>query len=120
MEEYYSNLQAVRASGLYKETNEELRPTDMSRTQKHLWDIGCGNKVIGAKDYMMVFFITCFLPFVRPSIQQLKEHHIAKARKHQRKIIGEFREDPAVKEKVDFDFLAECKETMKLMYSNKD
>ena len=53
------------------------------KNDKRLLELRKGNKVIGAKDYMLVFFITCFLPFVRPTISQLKEYEILTAKHSQ-------------------------------------
>lgn len=89
----------------------------LCRADKRLLELRKGNKVIGAKDYMLVFFITCFLPFVRPSIPQLKESEIHRAKKSQYRVLSEFEkyEGP-----LDLDFLAECKATVKQLYEQKE
>ena len=66
---------------------------------------------------MLVFFITCFLPFVRPSIAQLKDTDIKKARKTTKSLIGEVESIASCN--LELDFLSQCKETMRQLYSNK-
>ena len=75
-----------------------------------------GERVIGAKDFILVFFITCFLPFVRPSIAQIKEGEIKKARKNKKTIIEEIDPGFVGDYGLDIEFLTQCKETMKQLY----
>lgn len=104
MEEYLSNLLRVKERGLDLPLDsdgnvaileegmyEQISHLDLNHLctdDKNLLNIRKGNKIIGAKDFMLVFFITCFLPFVRPTIPQLKEAEIAKAKKSQKKVLN--------------------------------
>lgn len=69
---------------------------------------------------MLVFFITCFLPFVRPSIPQLKDSEIQKAKKSQFKALSQLLESNYAEHPLDLDFLAECKGTVKQLYEQKE
>jgi hypothetical protein len=89
----------------------------LCKQDKKLLEMRKGNKVIGAKDFMLVFFITCFLPFVRPSIPMLKESEISRAKKSQSKILKTLSEDDYP---LDLDFLTECKGTVKQLYEQKE
>lgn len=44
----------------------------LTRMQRRQMAVANGDQVIGNKDYMLVFVITCFLPFMRPSLPQIK------------------------------------------------
>ena len=48
---------------------------------KDLENMKQGNGVIANKDFMLVFFITSFLPFVRPNLPQLKLTEIKKCKR---------------------------------------
>lgn len=37
-----------------------------------------GNKIVTTKEFDLVFYITCFVPFVRPTVPLLKENEILK------------------------------------------
>jgi hypothetical protein len=82
----------------------------LCKADRRLLELRKGNKVIGAKDYMLVFFITCFLPYVRPSIPQIKDSEISRAKKSQFKILSQFADSESP---LDLEFLAECKSTVK-------
>lgn len=86
----------------------------LCKQDQFLLNLRKGNKVIGAQDFMLVFFITCFLPFVRPTIPQLKEAEIIKAKKSQKKVLASIMSDnqavdPASGFPLDIDFMNECK-----------
>lgn len=90
MEEYLLSLTQIKdrvldfpidQDGQVKMNKDMYDLNQLCRADKRLLELRKGNKVIGAKDYMLVFFITCFLPFVRPSIPQLKESEIHRAKK---------------------------------------
>ena len=85
MEEYYQSLKSIKDRLLdfpidqegNVQANKDLYDLDhLCKADRRLLELRKGNKVIGAKDYMLVFFITCFLPFVRPSIPQIKDTEI--------------------------------------------
>ena len=61
----------------------------------------------------MVFFITSFLPFIRPSIPQLKESDVRNARKQQKEYVAEICGEVSANFKAEFEFLINCKKTMK-------
>jgi hypothetical protein len=67
-----------------------------------------GKGVLANKDFMQVFFITCFLPFIHPSLPQLKENEIKQAKKNQKGIVKLFKDrfhsDSTDKLEFDFDF----------------
>ena len=80
-----------------------------------------GNKVIGAKDYMLVFFITCFLPFIRPNIPQIKDYEIVKAKKNEQKFLKSLLDSAEESDfPMDLDFMTECKATVKQLYEQKE
>jgi hypothetical protein len=43
---------------------------------KMLSSVRNGNKIIGTREYNLVFYITCFVPFVRPNIPMIKDTEI--------------------------------------------
>jgi hypothetical protein len=104
MEEYLGNLERVKERGLDLPLDsdgniaileegmyEQISHLDLNhlcKADRNLLNIRKGNKIIGAQDFMLVFFITCFLPFVRPTIPQLKETEILKAKKSQKKVLA--------------------------------
>ena len=45
---------------------------------KLLRSIRNGNKIIASKEYMLVFYITCFVPFIRPNLPLLKDGELMK------------------------------------------
>jgi len=45
---------------------------------KLLQSIRKGNKIVATKEYMLVFYITCFVPFIRPNLPHLKEGELLK------------------------------------------
>mmetsp|Transcript_15412 Transcript_15412/g.15012 ORF Transcript_15412/g.15012 Transcript_15412/m.15012 type:complete len:90 (-) Transcript_15412:1460-1729(-) len=47
---------------------------------RHLQSVKNGNKIIGNKEFNMVLYITCFVPFMRPGIPLLKDAEIKAAR----------------------------------------
>ena len=49
-----------------------------------LENIRKGNKIIATKEYMLVFFITCFVPFIRPSFPMIRDNEIAKLKQTER------------------------------------
>ena len=69
----------------------------LTKTDKALIELSKGNKVIGAKDFSIVFYITCMLPFYRLSTPQIKPHDLKKAKRHQRLIGSEIGDAKAVK-----------------------
>ena len=85
MEEFKSNLLKQKD----RFTNPNYRQYNYTKNDLFFVEVSKGERVIGAKDFMLVFFITCFLPFVRPSIAQIKESEIKKARKNKKYLIDE-------------------------------
>jgi hypothetical protein len=43
-----------------------------------------GNKIISTKEFSLVFYITCFVPFVRPTVPVLKESEISRMKQVER------------------------------------
>ena len=83
-----------------------------------------GDGVIANKDFMLVFFITCFLPFVRPNLPQIKPDDIKKGKAKSKRIQNLFLDegtcDPNEFIKFDYDFYIQCKETMRELHMNKN
>ena len=44
-----------------------------------------GEGIVANKDFMLVFFITSFLPFVRPNLPKLNQGDIKKCKRHSKK-----------------------------------
>ena len=65
---------------------------------------------------MLVFFITCFLPFVRPNIPQIKDYEILRAKKNQTSVMKELDSENL----VDLEFITECKATVKQLFEQKE
>jgi hypothetical protein len=129
MDEYLQNLLTIKermldfpvdADGnIVEQPNLDIR--SLCKSDKRLLELRKGNKVIGAKDYMLVFFITCFLPFVRPTIPQLKDYEIQSARHNQSKIVKSLMEASDEQDfPLDHDFMTECKQTVKQLYQEKE
>ena len=108
-----------------------------------------GAKVISGKDFTLVYFITCFLPFVRPSVPNLKDTEIKKARKKPKAICKLFQFPKEEKPRAengsdlispirssrdyviqvvqdqapllsDLGFLAQCKDTMMQLHGHRE
>ncbi|CDW84192.1 UNKNOWN [Stylonychia lemnae] len=46
-----------------------------------------GNKIITSKEFKLVFFITCFVPFIRPNVPMIREQSMTKAKQAQKENI---------------------------------
>jgi hypothetical protein len=53
-------------------------------------DLINGKNIIGSRDYMLVLFITCFLPFVKSSIPLLHPIDLKRAKRRQKAYIKLF------------------------------
>ena len=43
-----------------------------------------GNKIVATKEFMLVFFITCFVPFIRPNFPIIKESEIVRLKNEEK------------------------------------
>lgn len=43
-----------------------------------------GNKIVATKEFMLVFFITCFVPFIRPNFPIIKESEMNRLKNEER------------------------------------
>jgi hypothetical protein len=76
VEELYDNLQTIKAKDL--DVDEPSVDYSLMRKGKAinpdleelmmLTSIRKGNKIVATKEYMLVFYITCFVPFIRPNL----------------------------------------------------
>ena len=66
-------------------------------------DLLNGKNIIGSRDYMLVLFITCFLPFVRSSVPLLHPKDLKRAKKRQKDYIKffEYPIDESINKKQD-------------------
>ena len=131
MEDYYARLCRAHEAETTMQELEEIIDANPGTTQeqecreslRNLELIKKADHVIASKDFMLVFFITCFLPFVRPAIPHLKPLELKAAKKHQRAIARQFRSPLQLEHEehtpYDFDYYVQCKETMKQLYTNK-
>ena len=73
------NLKARKTSSTYNPTTHNTNNImDESEELKFLTSIRNGNKIVTTKEFSLVFYITCFVPFVRPNVPILKESDITK------------------------------------------
>eukprot|EP00347_Sterkiella_histriomuscorum_P021464 403333886 len=69
---------------------------------ENLRNIRKGNKIITSKEFKLVFYITCFVPFIRPNMALIRETSIVKAKQIQRDHIKKRRQAFAItKEEED-------------------
>ena len=102
MEEFKNNL--LKQKERY--SNPSHRQYNYTKNDLFYVEVAKGERVIGAKDFMLVFFITCFLPFVRPSIAQIKEGEMKKARKNKKFLIDEIEPGFSGNYTEEIDFLS--------------
>ena len=71
-----------------KVIDEGENPIEVRHCQhclEQLENVKKGEGIIANKDFMLVFFITSFLPFVRPNLPQLKQDDIKKCKRKSKK-----------------------------------
>lgn len=49
-----------------------------------LRNIRKGNKIVATKEFILVFFITCFVPFIRPNFPIIKEQEIVRIKNEEK------------------------------------
>jgi hypothetical protein len=54
------------------------QPKPDAQHQYYLSQIRKGNKITQSKEFKLVFFITCFVPFIRPNVPMIKPNELAK------------------------------------------
>lgn len=69
---------------------EDLVENNIFESKFNHDDLINGKNIIGSKDYMLVLFITCFLPFVRSSIPLLHPKDLKRAKRRQKTYIKYF------------------------------
>ena len=45
-----------------------------------------GNKITASKEFKLVFFITCFVPFIRPNVPMIKPQEMSKLKAEQKEL----------------------------------
>lgn len=100
MEELYSKLSAFRYRiDLHSKSPEQLMR--INKQDRILIEIAEGRRVIGSKNYTLLLFITCFLPFLKPSLPQVKESDVKKAKKMQSRLVHEICDYSKIKAKIN-------------------
>jgi hypothetical protein len=90
IEELYDNLMKIKERDM---DLEELQTQESDKKKTHvsglsaeqmeklfLGQIRKGNKIVNSKEFKLVFYITCFVPFVRPNIPSIRETSLLKAK----------------------------------------
>jgi hypothetical protein len=52
-----------------------------------------GNSIVNSKEFKLVFFITCFVPFIKPSIPVLRPKQITQLKFEQKQILKKQQRD---------------------------
>ncbi len=87
IEELQENLMKIKSKDLDVEEIAHAMSPYQQRTGNSsvldeelqmLQNVRKGNKIVGSREYNLVFFITCFVPFVRPTLPTLKQNEIAR------------------------------------------
>ena len=111
IEELHENLLKVKENDLDLEEYTEPSPNKMSPNKvpnqslengaeflNYLSRLRKGNGIIGSKEFNLVFYITCFVPFIRPNIPIVRDSSINQAKHQQREGIKKRRHIQAIKE----------------------
>ena len=80
MQEINTEIDLDRESMRDREEKEEEMIKD-SLIEGYMKGANVGAKFITGKDFTLVYFITCFLPFLKPNIPTIKDSELKRARK---------------------------------------
>lgn len=133
MEEYLDKLNKAKDIEDTKHDYERVIDQNQNQDQvrnckkslKELEVVKNGNRIFTNKEFKLVFFITSFLPFVRPNVPNLKPSEIDECKRESKAIMQLFLDEQTNDGNnqynfFDYDFYNESREIMRDLYRNKN
>lgn len=100
-------------------------PIKDPKTKKLLSKVKQGNGIINSKEFKLVFFITCFVPFIKPNVAVLRPKQIAQLRHEQKLSLRKQLRDnrtglPETQVKVDSSSLEQYRQMKETLLNSSD